>query len=331
MTPLLSDILKSIAIIAAGLMTGYILQALEVSDRIHLFSGRENLRKTLQEAGFFCFIAPSSFMALWGLELRDPGVAVLPLMGIAAIVLSGLLGVLLARFRGLCPRQAGAFFSSCLCTNMGAIGGLTCYTFLGEAGFALVPLYRMFEDTAYYGIGFPVARFFGTGESSDLPLAARLRSVASDRFVRTALLAVVSGLALNLADVPRPSFLSAVNAWLIPGGTFVLLVSIGLGMSLGRTRPYFREGLLVILVKFILVPPVITGLAFLLGLGRIDGGLPLKVVLIQASMPVAFSALIPASLYDLDLDLANTCWLFSTVALILVLPWLAFLLKALLA
>ena len=187
----------------------------------------------------------------------------------------------------------------------------------------------MFEDTLYFGAGFPAARFFGTGEGSDQSLATRLRTVASDRFVQTALLAVTAGLVLNMTDIARPGFLSRVNAWLIPGGTFFLLVSIGLGMHLGRMRPYLKEGMLVAMVKFLLVPPLMTSLAFLLGLGGIDGGLPLKVVLIQSSMPVAFSALIPASLYDLDLDLANTCWLVTTAALVLVLPWLAFLLETL--
>jgi hypothetical protein len=37
-------------------------------------------------------------------------------------------------------------------------------------------------------------------------------------------------------------------------------------------------------------------------------------------MPVAFNALIPPSLYNLDLDLANSCWLVSTSLLIFVLP-----------
>lgn len=329
MNRLLWNILRSLGIIMAGLMTGFILQKLEVAGHITLPNGRDKLRKDLQKAGFFLFIAPSSFMALWVLELRDLRVATLPLIGVAAILVSGLFGLVLARIRGLSPRQTGAFFSSCLCTNMGAIGGLTCYTFLGEAGFALVPLYRMFEDTLYFGAGFPAARFFGTGEGSDQPLGTRLRTVASDRFIQTALLAVASGLVLNMAAIERPGFLSRVNALLIPGGTFFLLVSIGLGMHLGRMRPYIREGMLVALVKFLVVPPLITSLAFLFGLGRIEAGLPLKVVLIQSSMPVAFSALIPASLYDLDLDLANTCWLVTTSALVLILPWLAFLLRTL--
>jgi predicted permease len=43
---------------------------------------------------------------------------------------------------------------------------------------------------------------------------------------------------------------------------------------------------------------------------------------------VAFNALVAASIYDLDLDMANSCWLVTTLALIAVLPWLYFLLSS---
>ena len=41
---------------------------------------------------------------------------------------------------------------------------------------------------------------------------------------------------------------------------------------------------------------------------------------ILSSMPIAFTALIPPSIYDLDLDLANSCWFFTTALLAVVLP-----------
>jgi len=61
-----------------------------------------------------------------------------------------------------------------------------------------------------------------------------------------------------------------------------------------------------------------------IGFGKINEGLPLKVVMLLSSMPVAFIALIPPSIYDLDLDLANSCWFFTTALLIFVLPSLLF-------
>jgi hypothetical protein len=44
-------------------------------------------------------------------------------------------------------------------------------------------------------------------------------------------------------------------------------------------------------------------------------------------MPVAFNSLVAASIYDLDLDLANACWLISTLSLVVVLPWLYWLIR----
>ena len=65
----------------------------------------------------------------------------------------------------------------------------------------------------------------------------------------------------------------------------------------------------------------------MMGYGEIENGLPLKVVVILTTMPVAFSALIPPSIYDLDLDLANACWFFTTACLIWVLPVLLIVLE----
>jgi predicted permease len=44
-------------------------------------------------------------------------------------------------------------------------------------------------------------------------------------------------------------------------------------------------------------------------------------------MPVAFSALVPASIYDLNLDLANSCWLVTTLSLIVILPLLFYIIS----
>ena len=68
------------------------------------------------------------------------------------------------------------------------------------------------------------------------------------------------------------------------------------------------------------MPLIISATAFLFGFGEIEEGLPLKIVIILSSMPVAFTAIIPPSIYDLDLDLANSCWLVTTLSLALILP-----------
>jgi predicted permease len=100
----------------------------------------------------------------------------------------------------------------------------------------------------------------------------------------------------------------------------MLLVSVGLSLRFRRVGDYLRESAAVAAIKFAAVPALASTLAWSLGFGNIDGGLPLKVVLILSSMPVAFNALIPPSIYDLDLDLANSCWFVTTALLAFVLP-----------
>ena len=153
-----------------------------------------------------------------------------------------------------------------------------------------------------------------------------MAEISKDPFVRAAFGAFICGLTLNLSGIPRPTFFEALNGFFVPRRTFILLVSIGLGMRFSSVGNYIVEGLLIALVKFVAIPLIAVTSAFVLGLGDINDGLPLKVVLIASSMPVAFTALVAASIYDLDLDLANSCWLITTGSLVVVLPWISYLL-----
>ena len=156
------------------------------------------------------------------------------------------------------------------------------------------------------------------------PSSNRLRKLALDPLIRVSVSSLLIGGILNLSGVKRPDLYQTVNAILIPLTSIVFLVPLGMVMKVRRVQHYFRECLLVSLIKFVIVPGVVTFLALLLGYRNIGDGLLLKVVIILSSMPVAFMALIPPSLYDLDIDLANSCWLFTTTLLVIVLPVLYF-------
>jgi predicted permease len=118
----------------------------------------------------------------------------------------------------------------------------------------------------------------------------------------------------------RPTVFKSIVAVCVPLGTVLLLASIGMALKFRRVQDYMKECVAVSLIKFICVPVLSVSMAYFIGFGTIDNGLPLKVVVILSSMPVAFNALIPPSIYDLDLDLANSCWFFTTSLLVFVLP-----------
>ncbi len=318
----MSKILWSMTLIAFGLTFGYVLQKLVQGGRIRLPMPMDALRKGLQKAALLFFNPVAIVGAVWIVDIGNIRLAALPFLGLLALLAGGVLALGYAQVLGLGPRQKGALFPCGSFTNLGSIGALVCFVFLGEKGFALVPIYKLFEETAYYAVGFPIAKYYSSGGAETAGTGERLRGMLKDPFILVAVSSIALGGCLNLSGLPRPAAYGTVNAVFVPLATVLLLTSIGLAMRFRKVRDYLKECAGVALIKFLLVPLLVAGAAWMAGLGRIDGGLPLKVVIILSSMPVAFTALIPPSIYDLDLDLANACWFFTTAALAVVLPLL---------
>lgn len=319
----------SLALILMALFSGYLLQRILFTGKIQLKIEIAVLRKTLQKIGLLFFMPISFFGAVWVVSFDDLRVAFLPIIGVIALLAGGGLGLAFATFLRVPDKQKGVLYCCGSFTNIGAIGGLVCFMFLGEAGFALVALYKMFEEITYYTIGFPIARFYGGSNLAQGNFIQRILGVIKDPFVATVLSAFFLGLTLNLAGIYRPVLIEKITALSVPIGTFVLIFSIGLGMRFTRVADHLLKCAVVSIIKFICIPIIACSIAYYLGLQNISGGLPFKVVIILSSMPVAFNALVAASIFDLDLDLANSLWLVSTGLLVIILPWLYFLISSL--
>ena len=317
----MSKLIFSFAIILFGLSLGYGIQVLVNRNAICLPIPLDRLRKLLQQTALL-FVNPVAIVgALWVVNIESIRLAALPFNGLFAILAGGALALGAAKLLQLEPRKTGAMYGCGSFTNIGSIGALVCFIFLGEQGFALVPIYKIFEELSYYSIGFPIAKYYSRSEKTERTLE-RIKSLGKDPFILVALSSIVLGGLLNWAGVQRPEFFRTVVSTFVPLGTVLLLTSIGLALKLRRVRDYLKECVSVSIIKFVLVPVFASSLAYLIGFGNIEDGLPLKVVIILSSMPVAFNALIPPSIYDLDLDLANSCWFFTTSLLVVVLPLL---------
>ena len=311
-------LLLTLGIIFVSLVAGYALQKGVAGGRVKLSpEALAALRLRMQRFALFALIPLSAMLSLWGLPSPDPRLLALPLFGLFAWILGGTLAVVAAAWLRLDRGQAGSLYCCGSFTNIGAVGALVCVVFLGENTIALVSLYRLCEELFYFGVAFPVARWYGTAAQGERLSFRRLRI---DPILRLVLCALLLGIGLNLAGVPRPAVAGPLASGAMILATVLFLSAIGMSLRVSRLRRYTRQCLAVAAIKFVIVPAAVTGLAWTVGYGDLDGGMPLRVVAVLSCMPVAMNALVPPSLFGLDLDLANACWIYTTAALIAVLP-----------
>ena len=322
----MSKFIYSFGIILFGLSLGYIIQMLVRRERISLPIDIDALRILLQRIALLVINPIAVVGAIWVISLKNATLIALPFVGLFALLAGGGISLGVARMLKFGPQKTGSMYVCGAFTNIGSIGALVCFVFLGEKGFALVLIYKLFEELSYYAIGFPVAKYYSDSTSEER-IRDHLKNLIRDPFILMALSCIIIGGLLNFSGVDRPEFYATIIAVFVPLMTIMLLTSIGLALRFRRVREYLRECVSLSIIKFICIPIMATTLAYMMGYAKIDDGLPLKVVMILSCMPVAFTSLIPPSIYDLDLDLANSCWFFTTALLVIVLPILLVLIK----
>jgi len=274
----MSKLIFSFAIILFGLALGYGIQVLVNRNAICLPIPLDRLRKVLQRTALL-FVNPVAIVgALWVVNIESIRLAALPFNGLFSILAGGALALGAAKLLQLEPRKTGAMYGCGSFTNIGSIGALVCFIFLGEQGFALVPIYKIFEELSYYAIGFPIAKYYSHSKKTERTLE-RIKSLGKDPFILVALSSIVLGGLLNRAGVQRPEFFRTVVSTFVPLGTVLLLTSIGLALKLRRVRDYLKECVSVSIIKFVLVPVFASSLAYLIGFGNIEEGSRLVVVL----------------------------------------------------
>ncbi|MCJ7657180.1 MAG: hypothetical protein MUO55_05315 [Candidatus Atribacteria bacterium] len=318
-------LISSLLIIFIGLISGYIVQILVQRNILRLPFGLEKIRKYLQKFSIFFFITVIYIGVYWSMDFHQLKLFLFPLLGIFNLFLGGGIAVLVAGLTHMNDKDTGSFFCCGFFTNYVGTGGLICFLFLGEGGYALLPIYTFFIRIAYYMVGFPVAKYYSIKGNQQNQKAFNFKLIMKDSFVLFALAAVIIGLSLNASGIERPAIYTPLISFFIPAHTIILLFSIGLSMKFNKIRKYLKAALLISGIKYLIVPLTMVSIGFLLGYQHINDGLPLKVILILSSGPVAFHSLIPPSQYELNLDLANSCWIITTFSLVLLIPVISFL------
>lgn len=317
----------SIGLIFCGLLLGQGIKKAVQTRNISASGTVEKYIRLLQRLAILGLNPIVTLGAFWGVQLTNIKFVALPILGGVAIIVGGGMGYVLSKQMKHSRKETGSMFVSASFTNMGNFGGLICFTFFGESSYAFVSLYKMFEEILYFLVGYPIAKVHGSiekGASGKNPFL----KIITDPFIAIYFISITIGLVLNLSGVSRPEVYQKINEILIPMSSIFLITSVGFYMKIKAIRHYLKECAAVASIKFLVIPMVVGSIAYLIGLQSVNDGMMFKVVLVLSAMPPAFNSLIPPQIYGLDVDLANSSWLFNTGLLVVVVPLLYYIVNS---
>ncbi len=272
-----------LAVSLGSIGSGYLAQRLLASGRGVSMGRIRTVSKYLKITAFFVLNPIAIFNSFWKLTLPSLNIIALPLLGILSIVIGAGSALIVIRLCDIPPHKAASVFVCGMLSNVLTLGGLIAFVMFGEEGYRIVLLFILFLSITYYLIGFPASDNIAKARPHYFKID--IRAVRQNPFLALPLMAVIAGVSINLSGLPRPAPLANLVAVVVPVTTVLLGLSIGITLRFSRIGGYRREVLVVL-----------------------------------SFMPVAFSALVPPSIYGFDLDLANSAWVITTCGMVVVIP-----------
>lgn len=275
----------------------------------------DDLRVAVTTLVYYLLLPALVLDVLWRAPLGAHSVVISVIAGTGVLLGAGL-GWWLGRRLGYSNATTGAVVLAAGWPNATYLGLPVLERVMGETGRAVAIQYDLFACTPLLlTVGVGLARRFGSSGEAGNMLAGVLRVPA--------LWAAALAIALNVAEVPVPSWL---GEWLqLLGRAVIPLMLFALGLALGfgswsRVRP---SALLIVTVIQLAVMP---GMAFLLtDMSELSERLQLAVVL-EAAMPSMVLGVVFCDRFGLDSPFYATVVTLTTVLSLITLPlWFAML------
>ncbi len=273
--------------------------------------------------------APLMLLVVWVAHVAGPSAGLLPFVGLSVHIAGSAAGWAIARFGDASGRTRGAYLLGGGCSNVLTFGSITVLLLLrtpddphAETAIACMAIYRLLEAPYYFLLAWPTAAAISASDSAGAGEPLRWGTLARRALFgpnAAPAIGIIAGGALNLLDVPRPGVLDGVSDVLVRVNVVLLGLSVGLSLRSAAPLRHLGACMHISAVKFLVMPAVGFGLAWCAGFDPAT----LRVVAICSAMPVAFMAVVGATLYELDEELVGSFWLFTTVAMIAVIPILA--------
>ena len=274
---------------------------------------REILRMVIK-ANVVCVATFLSLVSFWTVhvtrELLWLPISILPICFIPVLLFYGF-----QKNRFTNPLDQGSYMISMMLGNIGTLAGLCAYVLFGEKGFAYVQLIAVPQILVIVLYCFPMAQRFyeigtGSGEKGK-PNFLRLLLTPN----QLPALGVAAGLLLSGLHVERPEAVGTLFTVLIHVSAWMGMMPVGYDLRLGSVGTYALKLWPIFPVKFILLPAILYGLTILF----VKDPVMITCVVLSAGAPTAIFAVAASQLYGLNVDMAESSFVTTTLAFLFIL------------
>lgn len=210
------------------------------------------------------------------------------------------------------PREQGSYMISMMLGNIGTLAGLCAFVLYGEKGFAYVQLVAIPQILIIVLFSFPMGQYYydkwahkGESRKMEIHLAKMLFT-----WNQLPAVGVVIGLALSGMNVEKPASITFLFDGLIHISAWMGMIPVGYDLNLGSARTYAWKLWAIFPVKFILLPAALYAMTICV----VDDPAILVCVILSAAAPTAIFAVATAQLYDLNVDIAESSFITTTLA-----------------
>lgn len=215
------------------------------------------------------------------------------------------------------PREQGSYMISMMLGNIGTLAGLCAFVLYGEIGFAYVQLIAVPQILVIVLFCFPMGQYYYDKWAHTSEEGSHRPSIVKMLFTWNQLPAVgvAIGLSLSGLGVDKPSSITFLFDCLIHLSAWMGMVPVGYDLNLASARRYAGKLWAVFPVKFIVLPVILYGMTNLF----VNDPVMLVCVILASAAPTAIFAVAAAQLYDLNVDLAESSFITTTLAFLFIL------------
>ncbi len=279
---------------------------------------------TLVKINIRIVVSILSFLSFWTLKI-SLDLLWLPLFGIFAIIIPGLIAQFTFAKTYKNYDDRGAYMMAAMISNIGTLTGLCAFIVYGIQGFAYIQIVAMFQALFTFLYCFPLAAYYHAKANNKTSRKMQIHIVQLlFNWNQLPVLTMIIGFILSFNDIPAPDICYSIFNSLVHIGAWAGMLPVGYMIKFGRAGYYLKRTSDIPIVKFIVLPVI----AYIVVIHLFSDPVLIGSMVLAFAAPTAINAVLASNIYKLNVDIAVSSFLSTTVIfLFIIFPLYFFVIK----